>query len=151
MVVAYDQDNRVKLAEGWLELIDNLIDQGTGSVRLKAIFPNEKQRLWPGAFVNAWLQLDVRHGPVVQESVVQYGPNGNYAFVIGPDATVELRPLRLAATHEGAALIADGLKAGDRVVVDGQYRLRPGARVVASGLKPAGEEQTAAAEIGARQ
>jgi membrane fusion protein, multidrug efflux system len=151
VVVAYDQDNRVKLGEGRLELIDNLIDQGTGSVRLKAIFPNENQRLWPGAFVNAWLQLDVRHGPVVHESVVQYGPNGNYAFVIGPDATVELRPLRLAATRENAALIADGLKAGDRVVVDGQYRLRPGARVVVSGLKPAGEEQTAAAEIGARQ
>ncbi len=151
VVAAYDQDNRVRLGEGQLELIDNLIDQGTGSVRLKAVFPNEEHRLWPGAFVNAWLRLDVRHGPVVQESVVQYGPNGSYAFVIGADATVELRPLRIAATHQGAALIADGLKAGDRVVVDGQYRLRPGVRVVASGLKRAGGEKTAAAETGARQ
>jgi multidrug efflux system membrane fusion protein len=151
VVLAYDQDNRVTLGEGRLELIDNLIDQGTGSVRLKAIFPNEGHRLWPGAFVNAWLQLDVRRGPVVAESVVQYGPNGNYAFVIGPDAAVEVRPVRVAATHEGTALIADGLTVGDRVVVDGQYRLRAGVRVVASDLKRADVRKTAAAEAGARQ
>jgi membrane fusion protein, multidrug efflux system len=69
VVLAYDQDNRIRLAEGHLQLIDNLIDQGTGSVRLKAIFPNAEHRLWPGAFVNVWLQLEVRHGPVVKESV----------------------------------------------------------------------------------
>jgi multidrug efflux system membrane fusion protein len=148
VVQAYDQDNRVKLGEGRLELIDNLIDQGTGSVRLKAIFPNDEERLWPGAFVNAWLQLDVRRGPVVPESVVQYGPNGNYAFVVRPDATVEVRPLRVAATHDGAALIAAGLAADERVVVDGQYRLRPGVRVVASAPDRAGGEKTASAQTG---
>ncbi len=84
VVEAYDQDNAVKLGEGRLELIDNQIDQGTGSVRLKAIFPNDGGRLWPGAFVNAWLRLEVRRGAVVPEAVVQYGPNGNYAFVIRP-------------------------------------------------------------------
>src|SRR5262249_14956274 len=78
-VLAYDQDNRIKLGQGRLELIDNQIDQGTGSIRLKGTFPNDDERLWPGEFVNAWLQLTVRHGPVVSESAVQLGPNGTYA------------------------------------------------------------------------
>jgi membrane fusion protein, multidrug efflux system len=152
VVEAYDQDNVVKLGEGRLELIDNQIEQGTGSVRIKAIFPNDDQRLWPGAFVNAWLRLDVRRGAVVPESVVQYGPDGNYAFVIRSDAAVEVRPLQVVATYQGDALIAEGLSPGDRVVVDGQYRLRPGVRVVvASESKPdpAFKEKTAAAEAGA--
>jgi membrane fusion protein, multidrug efflux system len=148
VVVAYDQDNASKLGEGRLELVDNQIDQGTGSLRLKAIFANDDERLWPGEFVNARLRLDVRHGPVVPESVVQSGPNGNYAFVIRPDQSVELRPLQIAATYQGQALIGNGLLAGDRVVVDGHYRLRPGARVVASRPNPgrAGVEKTGAAE-----
>jgi membrane fusion protein, multidrug efflux system len=137
-VLAYDQDNRQKLGEGRLELIDNQIDQGTASVRIKAIFPNGDERLWPGEFVNAWLRLDVRRGAVVPEAVVQSGPNGTYAYVIAPDGSVEPRPLQVAGTHQGEALIAAGLAAGDRVVVDGQYRLRPGAKViVAPEPKPA--------------
>lgn len=150
VVQVYDQDNLVKLGEGRLELIDNQIDQGTGSVRLKAVFQNDDERLWPGAFVNAWLRLDVRHGAVVPEAVVQSGPNGNYAFVIRPDASVEVRPLRVAAVHQGQALIAAGLSPGDRVVVDGHYRLRPGARVVAAEPKPDPvKEKTAATDAGA--
>src|SRR6516225_3533098 len=129
-VLAYDQDNRQKLGEGHLELIDNQIDQGTGSVRIKAIFPNDDERLWPGEFVNAWLRLDVRRGAVVPEAVVQSGPNGSYAYIIRADGTVEPRPLHVADTHQGEALIASGLSAGDRVVVDGHYRLRPGAKVL---------------------
>jgi multidrug efflux system membrane fusion protein len=151
VVQAYDQDNLVKLGEGRLELIDNQIDQGTGSVRLKAIFPNDDGRLWPGAFVSAWLRLDLRRGAVVPEPVVQYGPDGNYAFVIRSDATVEVRPLQVAATHQGEALIANGLSAGERVVADGHYRLRRGARVVVaseSKPRPASQEKTAAAESG---
>jgi multidrug efflux system membrane fusion protein len=150
VVEAYDQDNLIKLGAGRLELIDNQIDQGTGSVRLKAIFPNDDERLWPGAFVNARLRLDVRRGPVVPEPAVQNGPNGSFAFIIRPDAAVEVRPLRVAATHQGKALIASGLSAGDRVV-DGQYRLRPGTRVVAASTSEPGppvEEKTAAAEAG---
>jgi multidrug efflux system membrane fusion protein len=129
-VLAYDQDNRQKLGEGRLELIDNQIDQGTGSVRIKAIFPNDDERLWPGEFVNAWLRLDVRRGAVVPEAVVQSGPNGSYAYIIRADGTVEPRPLHVADTHQGEALIASGLSAGDHVVVDGHYRLRPGAKVL---------------------
>src|SRR5258706_1799159 len=129
-VLAYDQDNRVALGEGRLELIDNQVDQSTGSARLKAIFANDDERLWPGAFVNAWLRLEQRRGPVVAASAVQAGPDGSLVFVIRADGAVEARPVRVAASWQGEVLVEAGLTAGDRVVVDGHYKLRPGARVV---------------------
>jgi multidrug efflux system membrane fusion protein len=129
-VSAYDQDDRIKLAEGGLELIDNQIDQGTGSIRLKAIFQNLDGQLWPGQFVSARLLLGIRRGPIVPESAVQSGPNGAYAFVVRQDSTVETRAVRVAASRNGAALIESGLSAGETIVVDGHYKLRPGARVV---------------------
>jgi membrane fusion protein, multidrug efflux system len=129
-VLAYDQDNRLNLGEGWLELVDNQIDQGTGSARLKAIFPNDDERLWPGAFVNAWLRLELRRGTVVPASAVQAGPEGSFAFVIRSDDTVETRTVRVAAAWEGKALIESGLADQERVVVDGQYKLRRGTRVI---------------------
>jgi membrane fusion protein, multidrug efflux system len=145
-VVAFDQDNKIKLAEGHLALIDNQIDQGTGSIRLKAIFPNEDNRLWPGEFVNAWLQLDVGHGPVVPDSVVQVGPNGDFAFLVKQDQSVEVRPVRARASHDGQTLLEAGLAAGDRVVVDGHYKVRPGVRIVsANAPAPAARAQPAAA------
>jgi membrane fusion protein, multidrug efflux system len=131
-VVAYDQDNKIKLAEGYLALIDNQIDQGTGSIRLKAIFPNQDNRLWPGEFVNAWLQLDVGRGPVVPDSVVQVGSNGDFAFLVTQDQSVEVRPVRVRTSHDGQTLLEAGLAAGERVVVDGQYKVRPGIRVISA-------------------
>jgi multidrug efflux system membrane fusion protein len=128
-VLTYDQDNRVKLGEGRLGLIDNQIDQGTGSLRLKAVFPNNDHRLWPGQFVSAWLQISVSRGPVVPDSAVQSGPEGSYAFAARPDNTVEMRSLRIATSHKGYSLVSSGLAEGDRIVVDGQYRLRTGARI----------------------
>jgi membrane fusion protein, multidrug efflux system len=133
-VLAYDQDNRSVLGEGELALIDNQVDQSTGSARFKAIFPNEDERLWPGAFVNAWLRVDVRRGPVVPMSAVQAGPEGSYAFVIRGDDTVQMRSVRIAGSWQGKALIESGLSPDDeRVVVDGQYKLRQGVRVVDAG------------------
>jgi membrane fusion protein, multidrug efflux system len=129
-VSAYDQDDRIKLAEGGLELIDNQIDQGTGSIRLKAIFQNLDGQLWPGQFVSARLLLGTRRGPIVPESAVQSGPNGSYAFVVRQDSTVETRAVRIAASRNGEALIESGLSAGETIVVDGHYKLRPGARIV---------------------
>jgi multidrug efflux system membrane fusion protein len=129
-VLAYDQDNRSLLGEGRLELIDNRVDQSTGSARLKAIFPNDDERLWPGTFINAWLQLEVRRGPVAPTSAVQAGPDGSFAFAIRPDNSVEVRPLRVAATWQGKALIESGLAPDDRIVVDGQYKLRQGTHIV---------------------
>jgi multidrug efflux system membrane fusion protein len=129
-VLAYDQENRVRLGEGRLELIDNQIDPATGSIRLKASFANDDDKLWPGEFVNAWLRLGVSRGPVVPDSAVQSGPDGNYAFAISEDGSVAVRPLSVIASRQGLSLIGSGLAAGDRVVVDGQYRLRPGLHVI---------------------
>ena len=147
VVSAYDQDDRIKLAEGRLELIDNQIDQGTGSIRLKAIFQNLDGRLWPGQFVSARLLLGVRRGPVMPESALQYGPNGSYAFVVRQDSTVETRLVRIAASRNGEALIESGLTAGETIVVDGHYKLRPGARIVAAAA-PSTPDRTASTAQG---
>ncbi|MGC1577716.1 MAG: efflux RND transporter periplasmic adaptor subunit, partial [Beijerinckiaceae bacterium] len=129
-VLAYDQDNQLQLGEGKLELIDNEIDPTTGTARLKATFPNDDERLWPGEFVNAWLKVETRHGPVVAASAVQLGANGDFAFSVEPDASIKMHPLRIAGIQQGEALIETGLSLGERVVVDGHYKLRPGVHVV---------------------
>ncbi|WP_431858125.1 efflux RND transporter periplasmic adaptor subunit [Azospirillum sp.] len=132
-VVALDRAGRAPLGEGTLAVVDNQIDTGTGTVRLKAVFPNEPQRLWPGQFVNVRLLAAVRKGgTVVPASVVQRGPQGTYAYVIKEDQTVEQRPVKVARSEDTRALVDEGLSPGERVVVDGQYRLQPGARVAAS-------------------
>jgi multidrug efflux system membrane fusion protein len=129
-VLAYSQDNRMKLDEGVLGLVNNEILQTTGSIQLKANFPNKAHRLWPGELVNARLLLDTRHdGLTVAASVVQQGPKGTYAYVINPENTVEIRPVTVAQISEGQALINSGLSANEQVVVDGQYKLQPGAHV----------------------
>jgi multidrug efflux system membrane fusion protein len=129
-VLAYSQDNTIKLDEGALGLVNNQILQTTGSIQLKANFPNKAHRLWPGELVNARLLLDTRHdGLTVPASVVQQGPNGAYAYVINPDSSVAARPIKVAQITDGQALIDSGLKANERVVVDGQYKLQAGTRV----------------------
>jgi multidrug efflux system membrane fusion protein len=129
-VVAYSQDDRVKLDEGTLGLVNNEIVQTTGSIQLKANFPNKMHRLWPGELVNARLLVDTQqNGLTVPASVVQQGPNGPYAYVINPDTSVEVRPIKVAQISDGQALIDSGLKANEQVVVDGQYKLQAGAHV----------------------
>ena len=142
-VLAFSRDDKTELGDGTLALIDNEIDQTTGTIRLKATFPNRDHALWPGQFVNARLYLSVRHdGITVPAAVVQRGPQGNYAYVIKPDSTVELRPIAVAQLRDGVALIDTGLSAGERVVVDGQYKLRPGARVDAKPAAGASAKQS---------
>jgi multidrug efflux system membrane fusion protein len=129
-VLAYSQDDKIKLDEGTLGLVNNQILQTTGSIQLKANFPNKAHRLWPGELVNARLLLDTRHdGLTVPASVVQQGPQGAYAYVINPDNTVAIRPVTVAQISEGQALINSGLTANEQVVIDGQYKLQPGTRV----------------------
>jgi multidrug efflux system membrane fusion protein len=129
-VLAYSQDNKIKLGEGALGLVNNEILQTTGSIQLKANFPNKSNRLWPGELVNARLLLDTRHnGLTVPAAVVQQGPQGPYAYVVNPDSTVALRPIKVAQISDGQALIDSGLKANEQVVVDGQYKLQPGTHV----------------------
>ena len=129
-VFAYSQDDKTKLDEGKLLLVDNQIVQTTGTIRLRATFPNARNQLWPGALVNARLLLDTRtEGLTIAGSAVQQGPNGSYVYVIAPDGTAQIRPVTVAQLSGGQALIDSGLKANETVVVDGQYRLVQGSRV----------------------
>jgi multidrug efflux system membrane fusion protein len=129
-VTALAGDGATELGQGMLELIDNQIDQTTGTIRLKATFPNDKRTLWPGQFVNIRLRVGtVRGGVTVASRVVQRGPNGSFAFVVRPDNTVELRPVETGPEDRGQILVAKGLTPGERVVVEGQFRLQPGVKV----------------------
>ncbi len=129
-VFAYNQDNSMQLDQGVLGLVNNEILQTTGSIQLKANFDNKANKLWPGELVNARLLVDTRHnGLTVSAAVVQQGPKGPYAYVVNPDSTVAIRPIKVAQIADGQALIDSGLKANEQVVVDGQYKLQPGTRV----------------------
>ncbi len=142
-VVALDRANTASLAEGTLTVVDNQIDQTTGTIRLKATFANEDLRLWPGQFINARLLVDVKKGGlIVPANVIQRGPQGSYAYVIKPDLTAEMRPVSVAQTEDGMALVDKGLNEGERVVVDGQYKLQPGGKVEISGAPRQGGKPT---------
>jgi multidrug efflux system membrane fusion protein len=129
-VFAYSADDTYKLAEGTVTLVDNQIDSATGTLRLKASFENQDERLWPGEFVSVRLQLAMRNGvTTVPQRAVMQGANGYYGYVVRKDNTVERRPIEVEATQDGIAVIAKGIAAGESIVVDGQYRLADGARV----------------------
>jgi len=131
-VNAFDQDNTRELAQGELLLIDNQIDQTTSTIHLKATFPNEDERLWPGEFVHLHLQIDTRKDAVtVPPPAVQRGPQGLYVWVIKPDNTAEQRAIE-ATTIGDVAVVTKGLSAGEHVVVNGQYRLQAGSRVASA-------------------
>lgn len=129
-VTAYSQDDKIKLDEGKVLLVNNQIVQTTGTIQLKAEFPNTAHRLWPGQLVNSYLLLDTRKdGLTIAASAVQQGPKGSYVYVVLPDGTARLRPVTVAQISQGQALIDSGLQANETVVVDGQYRLQQGSRV----------------------
>jgi multidrug efflux system membrane fusion protein len=134
-VLAVSQDNTTVLGEGKVAVIDNQIDPNSATIKIKATFPNTDLRLWPGQFVNARLLLNVRKdSAVVPDSVLQRGPEGAFAFVIKDDQTVEVRPVKVAPQSgaqvgQGETVIETGLRPGERVVVDGQYKLQQGSRV----------------------
>jgi membrane fusion protein, multidrug efflux system len=129
-VFAYSQDDKTKLDEGELLLIDNQINQTTGTIRLRATFPNTQRLLWPGELVNARLLLKTEpHGLTIAAGAVQQGPKGPYVYVINPDQTVRPQPVKVAQIDEGKALIASGLKKNEQLVVDGQYKLQAGTHV----------------------
>ncbi len=143
-VTALDADGTTELGQGTLTLVDNQIDQTTGSVKLKASFPNDKRTLWPGQFINVRLRIgEVHDGLTVASRVIQRGPKGFFAFVVKPDNTVEMRPVETGQEDRGQVLVTKGLNAGERVVVDGQLRLQPGAAVQATDEKTASVDPTA--------
>jgi multidrug efflux system membrane fusion protein len=137
-VVALGDDARVELARGEVSVIDNQIDTTTGTLRLKATFPNADQRLWPGQFVNVRLVLAERKGvTTVPQRTVMQGPGGYFAYVVKPGGTAERRTIELGGTQAGIAVIRRGIAAGETVAVEGQYRLSDGARVQIEPSSPA--------------
>ncbi|MCL1960714.1 MAG: efflux RND transporter periplasmic adaptor subunit [Desulfovibrionaceae bacterium] len=130
-VQALDRDSRQVLASGTLVLLNNQIDASTGTIALKAQFPNPRHRLWPGQSVNARLVLGERaQALTVPAAAVQRGPDNLYAYVIDAGDTARIQPIAVDGIDGGIAVVTQGLNAGDRVVFDGHFRLTPGARVI---------------------
>jgi multidrug efflux system membrane fusion protein len=124
-VAAYAQDNQTLLGTGKLLLVDNAIDQATATIRLKAMFPNEDERLWPGEFVNARLLLEVRSNVIaVPSAAVQRGPQGLFVWTVTPENTAVARVIEIGPTAGNLTVITSGVDEGDRVVTDGQYKLQ---------------------------
>jgi len=139
-VLAFDQDDKQQLAQGRLLLINNQIDQTTSTIQLKAEFPNGDERLWPGEFVHIRILIQTRKDAVTIPPVaVQHGPNGLYAWVVKSDNTVDQRSIEtIPVNNNDTAIVTKGIAAGERVVVNGQYRLDAGSRVDAKPQAPAG-------------
>ncbi|UFS69212.1 MdtA/MuxA family multidrug efflux RND transporter periplasmic adaptor subunit [Geomonas sp. RF6] len=130
-VEAYDREQRQRLALGELATIDNQIDAATGTVKLKALFANANDELFPNQFVNARLLLETRQGVVtVPSAAVQRGPQGTFLYLVRPDHTVSVRPVTLGESEGDTVEIAQGLAQGELVVVEGAERLREGSKVV---------------------
>jgi membrane fusion protein, multidrug efflux system len=124
-VLAYDQDDKRLLSKGSLLLVDNIIDQATATIRLKAIFANEDDALWSGEFVNIHVLLDTKHDVLTIPSIaVQRGPDGLYAWVVTGQGTAEIRPLKVGPTADKLTIVESGLEEGERVITDGHYKLR---------------------------
>jgi membrane fusion protein, multidrug efflux system len=139
---------------GAVSFIDNMVDSTTGTIRLKATFPNNSRQLWPGAFVQITLNLTTDPDAlVVPATAVQPSQDGQYVYVVKSDRTVDLRTVRVERQQNGLAVIAEGLSAGEVVVTDGQLRLTPGARIAARGdASPGrGESGRGAGENGGRR
>ena len=129
-VVAQGRDDQRQLATGTLAFVDNQIDQSTGSVRLRATFPNANYALWPGQYVNVRLLLKTLPQVVtVPSTAVQRGPSGMYVYVVKPDSTVAMQPVSVEQMSGGTSVVEKGLASGTRIVVAGQYRLQPGTRI----------------------
>ena len=142
-VDAYARDGETKLASGTILLIDNQINQTTATIRVKATFPNPTRVLWPNQFVKARVLLTTQKGALTTPAaVVQRGPQGTYAYVVGPDQKATVRPITVDRIQGELAIITDGVKAGEMVVADGQYQLKPGSKVSTkddkAGAAPAG-------------
>jgi multidrug efflux system membrane fusion protein len=129
-VLAYTSDDTTMLGQGTLLTPNNAIDTSTGTIQLKATFPNENHRLWPGEFVNVRLLVNTLHNAVTVPLVaVQHGPNGLFVYTVGPNGTAEQQTVTTDYSNESIAVVDSGLKGGEAVVESGQSRLSPGTRV----------------------
>jgi multidrug efflux system membrane fusion protein len=143
-VIAFDQENRLPLSTGTLLTIDNAVDQATATIRLKAIFPNADDRLWPGEFVNARLLLETRNNVIaVPSATVQRGPQGLFAWIVTPESTAAVRHIQVGPTADDLTIITSGLNEGDRVVIDGQFKLQTDAPVTVTSPPAVAAERSA--------
>jgi multidrug efflux system membrane fusion protein len=135
------EDDNVPPRFGDLYFIDNAVQPGAGTVKLRAVTPNPDRALWPSQFVRVRLVLDLlKDAMMVPSGAVQIGQNGPYVFVVKPDSTLDLRPVKPGQVHGDETVITEGVKAGEMVVVSGQLQLSPGAKVVAKEeAKPGGD------------
>ena len=130
VVDVYGRDDQTRLSTGKLLTIDNQIDQTTGTAKLKAVFENPENSLWPNQFVNVHLLLETRKDALTMPaSAIQRGPQGTFTYVVDAKNTVQVKPVQIALTQGNTVVIESGLQAGDRVVTDGQEKLQPGSRV----------------------
>ena len=145
-VQTYARNSSAMLAQGNLALLNNQIDTSTGTVQLKGIFQNPSHVLWPGQYVNVRLVLgDRKQALTVPAAAVQRSQDGTYMYVVGADSSVKIQPVQVANIQDGLAVIDKGVEAGQRVVVDGQYKLKPGAKIIEASAAAAPAASTAKA------
>ena len=144
-VDAFAADGKAVLDRGKVIVIDNQVDQTTGTVRLKGEFPNPNLQLWPGQFVNVRVLMDtLRNVIVVPTAAIQRGPNGTFVYVLRDNNTVTVRPVSLTQQNDTQSVVASGLQAGDKVVTTGFARLTEGSQVIASSADDAGQTSPSA-------
>ena len=135
---ALSRDDKETLDQGTVELIDNQIDQATGTIRIKVILPNKQRRLWPGQFVNVRVMTQMQHQVLtIPATALERGPDGPFTYVVQPDSTIKVAPLTTGEQTGDIVVIEKGLQAGDKVVASNQYRLQPGSLIRANGPKVA--------------
>jgi membrane fusion protein, multidrug efflux system len=129
-VEAMSRDGSKELDRGTVTLVDNLIDQNTGTIRLKAVFPNPQNKLWPGQYIDARVLVRTDKGALtIPSAAVQRGPDGMFTYVLKTDSTVEMRPVKVGEESGSVMVVQNGISEGEKVVISNQYRLQPGARV----------------------
>jgi membrane fusion protein, multidrug efflux system len=145
-VLAYPKGQSDHPAEGRLTFIDNGVDTTTGMFKLKGTYQNKDRRLWPGEFVDVALELSTqKNALVVPTKAIQTGQQGEYVYVVRTDSTAESRPVKTAGAYQNLTLISDGLKTGEQVIVNGQLRVAPNAKVVIQGAAPGTQTGAASA------
>ena len=148
-VLAYPKGQPDNPAEGRLTFIDNGVDTTTGMFKLKATFENKDRKLWPGQFVDIALELSTeKNAIVVPTKAIQTGQKGEYVYVVGADSTAELRPVKIRGVFQNMTVIADGLNAGERVIVNGHLRVVPKGKVVVQSTMPATQSNSASRQSG---
>jgi len=136
-VLAYPKGQTANPAVGRLTFIDNGVDTTTGTFKLKGTFENKDRRLWPGEFVDVALELSTqKNAVVVPTKAIQTGQRGDYVYVVRSDNTAESRPVKTAGAYENLTLVSEGLNVGERVIVNGQLRVAPNAKVTVQSPQP---------------